>query len=359
MKTKTNITIIALLALILTIVPLAGCNNNASEPDETTTVVTETDAPEPTSDLIGEGLKAAMLLPGPISDIGYNGPAYEGLLRIESELAYEISYAESVDPADYENVLRTYAQEGYNLIFAHGNQFLETVTIVAEEFPDTWFAVTSAFTTNEKNISGMNLSSHDVGFLSGALMAQMPDVDKIGMVSGAEIPPLVMIYDGLRAGAAYINPEVEIANVYTDARADMAACKEAAVALLDSGSDILSTTAGTGAPGVISAAADAGKYFVGNSSDWSSVDPETVLNSVITDWGSAVVNTATLYAKGELQPIPYMNGIVEGAVYFLEYGEHALEVIPEEVLSRMDTIIEDIKAGKIIIADEVAALPEE
>lgn len=355
-------TLAILLVLLLVVLPLAACTNTgAPEPTPPPSTPDSGTTPEPTPEpekLPGEGLKAAMLLPGPISDIGFSGPAYQGLLRIESELGYEISYTESVAAADYENVFRTYASEGYNIIFAHGAQFLETAMLVAEDFPDTWFAVSSGFGTNEKNVSGWNLSSYDVGFMAGALMAQLTKTNKIGMVSGAELPPIAMIYDGMRAGAAYINPDVQVQNVYTSSTADMAQCKEAAVALLDSGCDLLSSSAGVGSPGVIAACAESGKYFVGTSADWSSVDPNTVLNSILTDWGEAAVGTARLFAQGELQPRPYMNGIAEGAVHFVEYGAAASTVIPADVLTRMDQIIADLKDGKININDLVAALPQ-
>lgn len=306
---------------------------------------------------IGDGLKAAMILPGPISDPGFSGPAYEGLLRMEKELGYEISFAESVAAADYENVFRTYAQHGYNIIFAHGSQFLETALTVAKDFPDTWFAVSSGFQSNGTNVSGWNLSSNDVGFLGGALMAQMSVTRKLGMVSGMEIPPIAMIFDGMRAGAAYIDPDISVHNVYTSATADSAQCKEASVALIDAGCDLLSSSAGVGSPGVIAACKEKNLLFVGTSADWAPIDPDTVLNSIVTDWGGAAFNTAELYAKKELQPRPYMNGIAEGAVYLVGYG--ALDAkVPAEVKARMDEIVSDIKSGKINIADLVAALPK-
>jgi len=325
----------------------------ASEPGETEPGPAETEEPG----LIGEGLKAAMILPGPISDIGFSGPAYDGLVRMKEELGYEISFAESVAAADYENVFRTYAADGFDIIFAQGAQFLETAMLVADDYPDTWFAVSSAFATNEKNISGWNLSSHDVGFLVGILAAQLTETNKIGNVSGAELPPLVMINDGIRAGAAYINPDVEVINIWTSATADNAQTKEAGVALLDSGCDILHSSAGVGTPGVVSAAAEAGKYLIANSADWTSVDPDTVLTSAMAGWSTAAFNTAVAFAQGELQPRPYMNGIAEGAVYLADYTAKAREVIPAEVFARVDEIIEGILAGEIVVEDEVAKLP--
>ena len=377
MNRKVSKKAIALvLVLMLIVTTLFACNDPSSGPSttpEATEPKTEPAATEPAATepgktepgpaeteepgLIGEGLKAAMILPGPISDIGFSGPAYDGLVRMKEELGYEISFAESVAAADYENVFRTYAADGFDIIFAQGAQFLETAMLVADDYPDTWFAVSSAFATNEKNISGWNLSSHDVGFLVGILAAQLTETNKIGNVSGAELPPLVMINDGIRAGAAYINPDVEVINIWTSATADNAQTKEAGVALLDSGCDILHSSAGVGTPGVVSAAAEAGKYLIANSADWTSVDPDTVLTSAMAGWSTAAFNTAVAFAQGELQPRPYMNGIAEGAVYLADYTAKAREVIPAEVFARVDEIIEGILAGEIVVEDEVAKLP--
>ena len=45
-----------------------------------------------------EKFKVAMLLPGSISDAGWNALAYEGLKAIEKELGAEISHAETRNP---------------------------------------------------------------------------------------------------------------------------------------------------------------------------------------------------------------------------------------------------------------------
>ena len=366
-----------LLVLALVMIPLAACNDtttpdNNSPPPANSPDNKPADSPDnssggntggdtgnqpatPGDKPIGDGLKAAMILAGPISDPGFNGPAYEGLVRMKDELGYEISYAESVAPADYENVFRTYAQQGYDIIFAHGAQFLETAILVGDEFPDTWFAVSSGFGSNGVNVSGWNLNTYDVGFLAGALMAQMTTTKQIGMVSGPEIPPIIMMYESMIAGAAYIDPEVVVQNVFTGDHVDSAQCREAAIALLDSGCDILSSTAGVGSPGAIAACAERGFYFVGTSADWSPVDPTTVLNSVFTDWGGAALLTAELFAKGEIVPMPYMNGIAEGAVYFTGWGE--LEsVVPESVKASINDIMEGVASGSIDIGALVAAL---
>ena len=53
-----------------------------------------------------EKFKVAMLLPGSISDAGWNALAYEGLKEIEKQLGAEISHAETRTPTDQEEQFR-------------------------------------------------------------------------------------------------------------------------------------------------------------------------------------------------------------------------------------------------------------
>ena len=102
-----------------------------------------------------EKFKVAMLLPGSISDAGWNALAYEGLVAIEKELDAEISHAETRTPSDQEEQFRSYALDGYNLVFGHGYEFQDPAKAVAADFPETIF-ITSSGGTITDNISPAN-----------------------------------------------------------------------------------------------------------------------------------------------------------------------------------------------------------
>ena len=94
-------------------------------------------APEP------EIFKVGMLLPGSISDQGWNALAHDGLKAIETELGAEIDYVESLTPTEWESDFRTYAMDGYALIFGHGYEYQEAAIAVAQDYPEIVF-ITSA-----------------------------------------------------------------------------------------------------------------------------------------------------------------------------------------------------------------------
>src|SRR3954462_12319679 len=89
------------------------------------------------------GLKVALVTPGSIADAAWNSGAYQGLLRIRDSLGLAISHVEARTPAEQAAALRTYAAQGYDLVFAHGFEFQDPAERVSAEYPRTVFIVTS------------------------------------------------------------------------------------------------------------------------------------------------------------------------------------------------------------------------
>lgn len=76
----------------------------------------------------------------PISDMSWNETAYNGLKKIEA-LGVEISYQESVPAASVAASVRTYASEGYDIVYMTTNTFQDGGMEVAKDFPDVQFMI--------------------------------------------------------------------------------------------------------------------------------------------------------------------------------------------------------------------------
>ena len=80
----------------------------------------------------GEEFKAAMLIPGVITDKSASQSGYEGMVLAEKELGIEIAYSEKVAQPDQAEALADYARRGYNLVIGHGGEFQDAVNRVAK-----------------------------------------------------------------------------------------------------------------------------------------------------------------------------------------------------------------------------------
>jgi basic membrane lipoprotein Med (substrate-binding protein (PBP1-ABC) superfamily) len=81
--------------------------------------------------------------PGSIADAAWNSGAYTGLLLVRDSLGAQVSHVEARTPAEQEEALRTYAAQGYRLIFGHGFEFQAPAERVSAQYPDPVFIVTS------------------------------------------------------------------------------------------------------------------------------------------------------------------------------------------------------------------------
>ena len=64
------------------------------------------------------GLRVGLITPGSVADAAWNSAAYQGLLRIHDSLGVQISHVEARTPSEQSEALRTYAAQGYDLVYA-------------------------------------------------------------------------------------------------------------------------------------------------------------------------------------------------------------------------------------------------
>ena len=87
----------------------------------------------------GKQLKLAAIFPGTITDADYNTLGYNGIKAVEKSQGIKIAYSENVAVPDVERVMREYLNDGYNIIFTHGSQFISQTQTLATQFKDAYF----------------------------------------------------------------------------------------------------------------------------------------------------------------------------------------------------------------------------
>ncbi len=194
---------------------------------------------------------------------------------IDYTFADDIGYS-----GDMELVLREVAElEAPAVIFgdAFGNE--EAVRAVAADYPDIAFVFGSGGGPADPNFSVFDNWIHEPAYLAGMLAGGLTESGIVGVVGGVPVPEVNRIANAFIAGAQAINPEVEAKVSFINRWFDPAAAKEAALAQIDAGADVLYAER----YGVIEAAQEKGALAVGNMSDQSELAPESVVTSVTWD----------------------------------------------------------------------------
>ena len=180
-----------------------------------------------------------------------------------------------------EFVLQEVASEGPDIIFgdSFGNE--EAVRRAAAQFPDIPFVFGSGGGPAEPNFSVFDNWIHEPAYLAGMLAGGLTKSNVIGVVAGYPVPEVNRITNAFIAGATTQNPEVEVKVTFINSWFDPATAKEAAVAQIGQGADVLYAERA----GVIEAAVEAGIPVVGNMADQQELGPENVVTSVM--WNMA------------------------------------------------------------------------
>ncbi|HWS23625.1 MAG TPA: BMP family ABC transporter substrate-binding protein [Anaerolineales bacterium] len=248
---------------------------------------------------------------GKIDDKSFNQSAWEGVKKAETELGAKVQYIETTDAKDYDKNIATFADEGYDVIVTVGFALGEATTKAAGLYPDVDFIGVDQFLeTTLANQVGLNFPEDIAGFLAGALAAQMTKSGNIGAVLATDaVPPVWRFGEGYRAGALYVNPDVEINIVYhndvgfdkTFVDPEWGATTTNSMA--DKGVDVIFGAGGKTGNGALIAAAQKGVYAIGVDTDQYYTVPEAqskLLTSAMKNITVGVLDLIKLSKEGEL-----------------------------------------------------------
>jgi basic membrane lipoprotein Med (substrate-binding protein (PBP1-ABC) superfamily) len=209
---------------------------------------------------------------------------WDGVIHVallEAQEAGQITY-EFVDEIGYsgdmERILRETAEDSQPAIIfgdAFGNE--EAVRRVAADYPEIAFVFGSGLGPSEPNLSVFDNWIHEPAYLSGLIAGTVSKSGTIGVVGGYPVPEVNRIVNAFIVGAQEVNPDVKVQVSFLNSWFDPAAAKEAALAQVSAGADVLFAERF----GVIEAAQEKGLLAFGNMSDQNSLAPETVITGPV------------------------------------------------------------------------------
>jgi len=296
--------------------------------------------------------RVALLTPGSIADGGWNAGAWAGLEAIRDQLGAEIRHVETRTPAEFEEGFRDFAGRGFALVFGHGFEYQEAAAKVGAEFPGTIFVTTSGDTVRP-NVAPMVFELEQATYLAGFVGARMSQTGKLGLVGGRDLPSIRSTFVAFRAGAQAARPDASVREVFIGNFDDTAAAREAALALLEEGADVLMHQANDAGRGVFRALSDRaaeGKrvYGFGTNRDQNGMAPDVVLASATLDIPAAFVAVARRVRDGDFRAEPLRLGMRDGIVAFV-VNPALRERIPPELLAETAALEGRIRDGSLVV----------
>ena len=322
---------------------LKACSNNSSSTEKSASDTTALPGDKSPAKDAKKNFKVAMVLPGIITDKAWNQVGYTGLGVVKEKQSVETAYVEKVGQPDQVEALSDFARRGYNLIFAHGGQFDASIEQVATQFPKTFFIGVNGAIKSE-NIGSLGINSLQGGYVSGIVAALMTKTNKISYLSAQQFKSTDDEKRGFELGAKSVKPNITVTSSYTGDWNDPAKAKEAALALIAAGSDVIFHWLDNAAPAVLETASQKGIYVIGNTADQQAIAPKAVLTSIVKRIDLAIAYVAELATKNELKGQIYTIGWEKPDILYLgKFGE----MVPAQVKKKAEEAVQGIVDNKI------------
>jgi len=328
---------ILMAVVILTTIILAGCGGGAADDCAS-------------EDVLCIGLVTDV---GEVDDKSFNQSAWEGAqAAAEAHGAAKVEYIETKDAKDYGANMQLFLDEGYDIIITVGFAMGEATDIAAAANPDTWFIGVDQWPSGDNaNFVGLVFHEDHSGFLAGALAASMTESGILAGVYGTDlVPPVVAFKEGYEAGAAYINPDIQVISTYHPGGMDVAFTDPewgatTAAQAIDNGADVVFGAGGkTGNGAIIEAAGYDGVYCIGVDSDqWETV-PEAhpcLMSSAMKLITPGITDMIDLYMAGNAPEFVFFGGA--GLAPFHDFDS----VIPDDVKATLDDLAAGLADGSI------------
>jgi basic membrane protein A len=267
----------------------------------------------PENSVSSSHFRVALLTPGPVSDAGWNAAAFDGLQLIKAKLGADTAMVQTRSPTDFEDGFRDFAARGFNLIFAHGYEYTDSAISVARDFPNTYFVVSSGSEAS-RNVASLTFKVDDAAFVEGVLAGGVSKSGVVGAIGGIELPSIKLTFDGFKRGFLSVQPKGRILISYIGKFDDVGAAKEAALAQINQGADVLIHDADAAGLGVFQAASQAHVFAFGAIRNQNDVAPDVVLASAVESTPQAFLKIATEVREHRFHPGMIEYGMADGMV---------------------------------------------
>ena len=287
-------------------------------------------------------VKAAFVYVGPTGDHGWTYRHDIGRQQVEEAFGdrVETTFVESVpEGADAERVMTQLALQGNDIIFATSFGYMDPLMSVAKKFPDVKFEHATGYKQSE-NAANYGLKLYQARHVQGIIAGMMTKTNTICYIASFPIPEVMREINTFYLGAKKMNPDVDLKVTWVYTWYDPGKEKDAAVAMIQQGCDIVAQH--TDSPAPLQAAEEAGVLGFGQASDQMKFAPNAQLTATIDNWGPYYIRKVGQVLDGTWETGDYFGHMNEGAVQMAPFAN-----MPADVQAEAQRVKDAISAGEL------------
>ena len=288
-------------------------------------------------------IKVAGIHASPVEN-AWNSRVHEALQSAADDGLIEYVWSEGVSGTDYARAMREYAEQGVDLIWGESYAVENEARQVAADYPDVAFLMGSSGGPSGDNFGVFGTRNHEAAYLAGMLAGTMSKTGTFGSVGGYPIPEVNLLINAFRGGVSEVNPDAKFLNGFIGTWFDPPKAKEAAIAQIDAGADIVFGER----IGTADGAKERGALAIGSLIDYTPRYPGTVFANAIWNFRPTVDAIVADVKAGK----PVGRDYTEYS--FMKYGGNDIVFVPDGIDPKA---IEAMEAKRAAIKDGSFEVP--
>lgn len=288
-------------------------------------------------------IKVAGVHASPVEN-AWNSRVHLALNQAAKDGLIDYVFSEGVSATDYPRAMREYADQGIPLIWGESYAVENEARQVAKDYPKTAFLMGSSGGPQGDNFGVFGTRNHESCYLAGMLAAKLSKSGTFGAVGGYPIPEVNLVINAFRNGVRELRPDAKFLVGFIGTWFDPAKAKEAALAQIDAGADVLMGER----IGTADACKDRNVKAIGSLTDFGPQYPGVVFASAV--WNFLPTVKAIVADVQGKKPV----GRDYTEYSFMKNGGNELvyskDGIPADALAAMEAKKADIVAGKYEVA---------
>lgn len=301
-------------------------------------------------------------------DQAFNTLAVQGLESAAEEYNIEINQVEETSPSNYQSVqsnLASSTNPSYDVIVLVGYQHKPALQTNAEEYPDQQWMIINDH-VEQDNVAGYVWANHEMSFLAGVMAGTMttrdfsyednstdPESAHVGFVGGVDGPLINAFERAYKAGAEWVNEDVEVSVGYVGNYQDTQKATNIASSQYDSGTDVVYQAAAAAGRGVFPAAEDANRFAIGVDADQSktlSDYQDVIMGSAVKFINEGTREVAQAVVNDDFDSVAGRNvlGVAEGGVALVK-GQAIGSELPDVVDQNLEDARQAIVDGDVTV----------
>lgn len=294
-----------------------------------------------------EALRMAVIFPGSIQDGDYNSLGYVAMQEVSKHFGMDVTFSQRVAVPDAQRVMTEYILSGYNIIWAHGGQYVGAVKEVAPKYPDVTFIIEDEAPPDPPldNVITIGREYHLGFYVLGALAAMVSETKNVGYIGGLQLPFTVGEINAVYQAIQDTDPSVKLHYLYTGDFNDVLKARQGAEALIAKGCDVIISALNLGNYGLFEAVKRAERkvYFTATYTSKYQYAPENFLAADLFNFTPTLIQIIEGIKAGKRSGYVSMEW-GEGKARYTELPVHN---VSPEVNEKIAKIAKAIETGEI------------